>query len=320
MQNKFRFWLFLNEGSVGSFMSILKKGINKTGESLESYSFLAPAYLIFIIFIFIPVLRSFYLSFFDYSLLSFNNPEFAKFANYLELINDDVFWVALKNTVVYSLGTVPVKVAIGLFIALMLDSNKLIGKTFFKTTYFIPVVTSMVASSIIWTMVFNSSEFGLANRLISILGVTPKGWLADSNYAMFSVITMSIWKSVGQCMIIYIAGLQGIPLEVYEAADIDGATSWKKFLHVTLPLLKPTTFFLLTTQIIGAFQVFTQTYIMTGGGPGYSTITLLNLLYTKGFQEFDMGYTSTLAVGLFVTLLLMTIILRKLFQSDEVTY
>jgi len=301
-------------------MSILKKGINKTGESLESYSFLAPAYLIFIIFIFIPVLRSFYLSFFDYSLLSFNNPEFAKFANYLELINDDVFWVALKNTVVYSLGTVPVKVAIGLFIALMLDSNKLIGKTFFKTTYFIPVVTSMVASSIIWTMVFNSSEFGLANRLISILGVTPKGWLADSNYAMFSVITMSIWKSVGQCMIIYIAGLQGIPLEVYEAADIDGATSWKKFLHVTLPLLKPTTFFLLTTQIIGAFQVFTQTYIMTGGGPGYSTITLLNLLYTKGFQEFDMGYTSTLAVGLFVTLLLMTIILRKLFQSDEVTY
>ncbi|HLV09991.1 MAG TPA: sugar ABC transporter permease [Halanaerobiales bacterium] len=305
---------------MGSFMSILKKGINKTGESLESYSFLAPAYLIFIIFIFIPVLRSFYLSFFDYSLLSFNNPEFAKFANYLELINDDVFWVALKNTVVYSLGTVPVKVAIGLFIALMLDSNKLIGKTFFKTTYFIPVVTSMVASSIIWTMVFNSSEFGLANRLISILGVTPKGWLADSNYAMFSVITMSIWKSVGQCMIIYIAGLQGIPLEVYEAADIDGATSWKKFLHVTLPLLKPTTFFLLTTQIIGAFQVFTQTYIMTGGGPGYSTITLLNLLYTKGFQEFDMGYTSTLAVGLFVTLLLMTIILRKLFQSDEVTY
>ena len=156
--------------------------------------------------------------------------------------------------------------------------------------------------------------------MLSLFNLAPKGWLADSGLAMFSVIVMSIWKDLGYCVLIYLAGLQGIPVDLYEAADIDGVSNWQKLWYVTLPLLKPTTFFILTTQIIGAFQVFTQTYVMTGGGPGYSTTTIINLLYTKGFQEFNMGYASALAVLLFGSLLLLTMVQKRLFKAEETIY
>jgi multiple sugar transport system permease protein len=291
----------------------------KMGEMLESYTFLAPAFVIFIFFTFIPVIWSFYLSVFNYSLLSFRAPEYVGYQNFREIFQDKVFWVSVNNTIVYALGTVPVRLALGLFIALLLN-NKLFALKFYRTSYFLPVVTSMVAAGIIWSLVFDAGNAGLANRVLMLCKAKPAGWLADSKLAMLAMIIMSTWKDLGYCMLIYLAGLQGIPMELYEAADIDGTSSWQKFWHVTLPLLKPTTFFILTTQIIGAFQVFTQTYVMTGGGPGYSTTTLINLLYIKGFQEFNMGYASALAVLLFITLLLLTIFQKRVFKADETIY
>lgn len=291
--------------------------LGKIGQTLECYTFLAPAYVVFILFIFIPVGRSVYLSFFEYSLLSMRAPFFVGFENYMEMLNDKVFWTAVKNTVVYVLGTVPFRIALSLLIAVLLDSGRLYFKNFFRTCYFLPVVTSMVACAIIWRLIFDAGPAGVANRFIGIFGGSPQGWLADSSLAMLSVIIMSIWKDLGYCMMIYLAGLQGISPELYEASSIDGATAWQNFWHVTLPMLKPTTFFIVTTQMITSFQVFTQTYVMTGGGPGYSTTTLINYLYELGFNEFRMGYASTVAFILFIGLLIFSATLRRVFQAEE---
>lgn len=292
----------------------------RVGELLESYSMIAPAYMVFLVFIFIPVAWSFYLSLFDYSILSLKHPEFAGLKNFAKMFGDSVFRVSVWNTVRYSLGTVPARLVLGLALALLLDQKNLFGKNFLRTVYFLPVVTSMVAASIVWSLVFNASEAGLANQMLKAVGFPPKGWLADSKLAMLSVCVMSVWKELGYVMTIFLAGLQGIPLELYEAAAIDGATGWQKIRFITIPLLRPTTFFILVTEVIGSFQVFTQTYVMTGGGPGYSTTTLINLLYTKGFFEFDMGYASALAVTLFLGLLLLSWVMRRAFRAEEIVY
>ncbi|MGE5584377.1 MAG: carbohydrate ABC transporter permease [Bacillota bacterium] len=292
----------------------------RVGELLESYSMIAPAYMVFLVFIFIPVAWSFYLSLFDYSILTLKHPEFAGLENFAKMFGDSVFRVSVWNTVRYSLGTVPARLVLGLALALLLDQKNLFGKNFVRTVYFLPVVTSMVAASIVWSLVFNASEAGLANQMVKALGFAPKGWLADSKLAMLSVCVMSVWKELGYVMTIFLAGLQGVPLELYEAAAIDGATGWQKIRFITIPLLRPTTFFILVTEAIGSFQVFTQTYVMTGGGPGYSTTTLINLLYTKGFFEFDMGYASALAVTLFLGLLLLSWVMRRAFRAEEIIY
>ncbi|MGE5574173.1 MAG: carbohydrate ABC transporter permease [Bacteroidota bacterium] len=292
----------------------------RVGELLESYSMIAPAYMVFLVFIFIPVAWSFYLSLFDYSILTLKHPEFAGLENFAKMFGDSVFRVSVWNTVRYSLGTVPARLVLGLALALLLDQKNLFGKNFLRTVYFLPVVTSMVAASIVWSLVFNASEAGLANQMVKALGFAPKGWLADSKLAMLSVCVMSVWKELGYVMTIFLAGLQGVPLELYEAAAIDGATGWQKIRFITIPLLRPTTFFILVTEAIGSFQVFTQTYVMTGGGPGYSTTTLINLLYTKGFFEFDMGYASALAVTLFLGLLLLSWVMRRAFRAEEIIY
>lgn len=292
----------------------------RVGELLESYSMVAPAYIIFLVFIFIPAAWSFYLSLFDYNILSLKHPEFVGFDNFANMFGDSVFRVSVWNTVRYSLGTVPARLVLGLALALLLDQKHLLGKNLLRTVYFLPVVTSMVAASIVWSLVFNASEAGLANQLLKALGSAPKGWLADSKLAMLSVCIMSIWKELGYVMTIFLAGLQGIPLELYEAATIDGATGWQRIRFVTIPLLKSTTFFVLVTEVLGSFQVFTQTYVMTGGGPGYSTTTLINLLYAKGFSEFDMGYASAVAVTLFLALLLLSWLMRRVFRAEEIIY
>lgn len=301
-----------------------KKGaralLYKAGELLESYSMVAPAYVVFLVFIFIPVAWSFYLSLFKYSILSLKHPDFAGLENFVKMFGDNVFRVSVWNTVCYSLGTVPACLVLGFALALLLDQKNLFGKNFLRTVYFLPVVTSMVAASIVWSLVFNASEAGLANQMLKALGFAPKGWLADSELAMLSVCIMSVWKALGYDMTIFLAGLQGIPLELYEAAAIDGATGWQKIWFITIPLLRPTTFFILVTDALGSFQVFTQTYVMTGGGPGYSTTTLVNLLYTKGFLEFDMGYASALAVTLFLGLLLLSWVMRRAFRAEEIVY
>ncbi|MEQ8158908.1 MAG: sugar ABC transporter permease, partial [Mesotoga sp.] len=157
----------------------------------------------------------------------------------------------------------------------------------------------------------------LANRLLAAFGLESKGWLSDSRLAMFSIVIVMVWKDFGYNMLIYLAGLQNIPEELYQAAELDGASKLQRILKITLPLLKPTTFFLSVTTIIGSFQIFTPIYIMTGGGPGYATTTLVNYLYTKGFQEFEMGYATAISFVLFVILLGLTIVQRKLSRGSD---
>jgi len=293
--------------------------MKKIREYLHITGFLFPSYIIFIVFIFFPLIYSFYLSFFKYSLLSYSSAKFIGLENYIKLIHDSIFWVSLKNTFVFTLGTVFPSMAIGLFFAVILN-EKLKLRNFFRTAYFIPVVTSLVAASIIWSLVLDSTDAGLVNALLVKLGIAPQAWLSSSRWALFSVIIMNIWKNVGYVMLIYIAGLQGIPNQLYEAISIDGAGGLGKFFYITLPLLKPSTSFVFTTSMISSFQVFTPVYIMTGGGPGYSSNTIVNYLYQRGFQDFKMGYASTIAYALFTILFIMTMLQKKYLRADEVLY
>ncbi|MEA4884489.1 MAG: sugar ABC transporter permease [Clostridia bacterium] len=297
-----------------------RSATHKIGEALELYTMVAPAYMVFLVFIFVPVAWAFYLSFFDYSILSLTSPKFTGIKNYIRVFADPVFRIALWNTFRYSLGTVAPRIVLGLGFALLLDQKHLIGKNVFRACYFLPVVTSMVAASIVWSLVFNASPDGLANQFLAVFGASPKGWLANSRLAMPSVCVVGVWKDLGYVMTIYIAGLQGVPLELYEAGAVDGVTTWQRIRYITIPLLRPTTFFILVTEILGSFQVFTETYVMTEGGPGYSTTTLINLLYSKGFKEFDMGYASGLAVALFLGLMALSWALRRMFRADEIVY
>lgn len=293
--------------------------MKKAREYLQITGFLFPSYIVFIVFIFFPLVYSFYLSFFKYSLLSYGSAKFIGLENYIKLIHDSIFWVSLKNTFIFTLGTVIPSMAIGLFFAVILN-EKLKLRNFFRTAYFIPVVTSLVAASIIWSLVLDSTDAGLVNALLLKLGIAPQAWLSSSRWALFSVIVMNIWKNAGYVMLIYIAGLQGIPNQLYEAISIDGAGGLGKFFYITLPLLKPTTSFVFTTSMIGAFQVFTPVYIMTGGGPGYSSNTIVNYLYQRGFQDFKMGYASTIAYALFLILFIMTMLQKKYLKADDVLY
>ena len=288
--------------------------MRKIKDSLKIAGFLLPSYSIFF-----PLIYSFYLSFFHYSLLSYNAPRFTGLQNYITLLKDPIFWVSLKNTMTYTIGTVIPTMGIGLFMAIILNS-KLKLKNFFRTAYFIPVVTSLVAASIIWSLILDSTDAGLVNSFLVQLGIPPQAWLSSSRWALFSVIIVNIWKNIGYVMIIYIAGLQSIPEQLYEAITIDGAGEWEKFYYITLPLLKPTTSFVFTTSLIGSFQVFTPVYIMTGGGPGYSSNTIVNYLYQQGFQNFRMGYASTIAYALFTILFVMTILQKKYLKAEEVLY
>ncbi len=282
-------------------------------------AFLFPSYAIFVVFIFIPLVYSFYLSFFKYSLLSYGAPKFVGLGNYLTLLHDEAFWISLKNTLVYTVGTVFPTMAIGLLLAVIMN-RQLWLRNLLRTLYFIPVVTSLVAASIIWSLVLDSTDAGLVNGLLIKLGIAPQAWLSSSKWALFSVIVMSIWKNIGYVMLIYLAGLQSIPDQLYEAVSIDGAGEIGKFFHITLPLLKPTTAFVFTTSMISSFQVFTPVYVMTGGGPGYSSNTIVNYLYQRGFQDFKMGYASTIAYALFAILFAITVLQKRYLQAEDILY
>ncbi|HDM70201.1 MAG: sugar ABC transporter permease [Thermotoga sp.] len=286
-------------------------------DTIVSYLFCAPAYLIFTIFIFVPIIWSFILSFTDYSLLTFGKPEFVGLANYIELFKDPVFLRAVLNTIYYSILYVPTTLVIGFIFALMLNDD-FPGRNFFRLSMFIPVVVPMVVASIVWMLILSAHPTSLANRLLGLFGIPPKGWLTDPKLAMLSVAMVMVWKTFGYKMLLYLAAMQSIPYELYESAELDGATGWKKTIYITIPLLKPTTFFLVVTSVIDSFQIFTPIYIMTGGGPGYATTTLVNYLYEKGFKEFEMGYASAISYVLFLMLIILTFIQKKGFGSEEI--
>ncbi|NSW89420.1 MAG: sugar ABC transporter permease [Firmicutes bacterium] len=285
-------------------------------EKAGYYLFLAPAYIIFAVFIFWPVIHSLYLSFFKYNMMTIKVAQFNGIQNYLSLLHDKVFTVSVVNTVYFVIGTIPFEMVLGLLIALIINSSFVRLKTVYKVGFYIPYVSSMVAVSIIWTIIFNPTPNGLINTLLIKAGMQPLGWISDSKLALPTVMLLVIWKEIGYIMIIYLSGLASIPGEIYEAAALDPISTFKKLIYITLPLLKPTIIFLLITQVIASFQVFTPVNVMTGGGPGYSTMTIVNYLYKKGFEEYNMGSASAVAYVLFVMLLLLTMIQNKISKSE----
>jgi multiple sugar transport system permease protein len=222
------------------------------------------------------------------------------------LLDTPLFWTTLRNTLYYTLLFIPGAVILPLLVAVVMN-QPLRGITLYRSIYFLPVVTSTVAVALVWQWLYNP-EFGPINYLLDLAGIKGPAWIASPTWAMPALVVMSVWQVIGYNMVIYLAGLQGIPEEYYEAAAIDGATRWRQFFYITAPLISPTTFFVLIISIIGSLQVFEQTYILTQGGPAYSTLTIAFYIYQQAFQFFHMGFGAALSYVLFLIILLLTLI------------
>jgi multiple sugar transport system permease protein len=258
---------------------------------LRGIAFLSPWLIGFVVFTAVPVGLSLYYSFCDYSLLQ--PPVFQGLANYSALSRDPIFWQALRNTLVYGVVALPLATVVSLGVAMLLNA-KIRGVTIYRTVVFLPSLVPVVASAMLWLWLFNA-RLGIINTTLSALGVSdPPAWLADVRWAMPALILMSLW-GVGNTIVIYLAGLQDVPRELYEAAEIDGASPLRQSWHVTLPFISPVIFFNLIMGIIGTLQVFATPFIMTGGGPARSTYFYTMYLYDNAFSYLKMGYASAMA-------------------------
>lgn len=275
------------------------------------YAFVFPVIFTFLVFQFYPTIYSFYISFFEWSLMG--DHEFIGWENYARALRDDVFHASLRNAFYYALS-VPGRMALGLLLALMAFQS-VRGKGLLRLMYFTPYITSWVVASIIWKWLFQPD--GLINTALGWIGLPGQEWLGSPILAMPAIIVMSIWKTAGFDMMVYLAALTGIPSDLYEVADIDGATPWQRFWYITFPLLRPTTLFLAIIGLISAMQLFTQTYVMTGGGPGRATIAPVQYIYENAFRIYDMGYASALGYLVFLIILVLTLIQFRLFRSND---
>ena len=307
-------------------------------DAVAGWLFILPALVIFGTFIFWPILYIFWLSFREWSVITPEKP-FVGLDNYARLLRNDDFQIALRNTLWFSLGVVPTQTALGLILA-VLANRKIRGKSFFRTAFYFPSISSSVVISIIFLWLY--SQRGLINFFLRELGFptpqppwlsNPKGvlamalngigidnvspWLAGPSVALLSIMLMNIWTTMGTMMVVFLAGLQDIPNDMYEAASLDGATRRQQFFDITVPLLRPVIFFVLTLGFIGTFQVFDQIYVMTSGGPAKSTITLGYLIYMEGFGNFSMGYASAIAIVLFAMIMTIFLVQRRIVGSNE---
>lgn len=274
-------------------------------QNLIAYSFILPNLLGFAAFTLIPMTFSLVLAFMHWD--GANVVTWAGIDNFWRLTQDETFRIALGNTFYYVIGTVPPTMIASLALAMLLNQS-LRGRNFFRTTFFFPYVASLVAVAVVWNMLFHPA-MGPVNQLLSALGVeNPPRWTASVDWAMPTVIMASIWKGMGYYMVIYLAALQGIPPYLYEAAEIDGASAWQKFRYITLPMLTPATFFVSIMLTIASFKVFDLIMVMTGGGPGRATNVLVIHTYNTAFREFRFGYSSAIAMVLFVIVLVITIV------------
>ena len=282
-----------------------------------AYIFLAPAISAIFLFFFIPVIAAFIISFTDmdiYSLGDLSSIRFVGINNYMTLLQDPLFWTALKNTFYYVIVAGPLSVAISLGAAVLLNSKLIKFKGIFRLTYFMPVVTTLVAVAIVWRFIYHP-RFGILNYFLGFFGINPVDWLGDPNWAMPAIILLSVWKNFGYNMIIFIAGLQNIPEYLYEAAAIEGAGKWKQFTAITLPMLAPTTIFIALITMIGFFQLFAEPYIMTQGGPINSTLSIVQYMYHEGFKWWNMGYSAAIAFVLFFIIFLGTVMQLKIQKA-----
>ena len=272
-------------------------------EAIEGYLCILPWLLGFLIFQFGPILASFFFSFTDYNIVTYR---WIGLENFRRLFfEDDLFLKSLWNTAFYAAFSVPLGLATALFIAVLLN-QKIPGVSLFRTMYYLPSVTPVVAMSVLWLWLFNPL-YGLLNSLLGAVGIPGPGWLVDPLWSKPAFILMSLW-GIGGAMVIFLAGLQGVPKELHEAATIDGASRWRAFWNVTLPLLGPVLFFNLIMGMIAAFQIFTQAFIITNGGPLNSTLFYVLYLFRQAFRNFRMGYASAMAWILFLIVLILTVI------------
>ncbi|MBV7333753.1 sugar ABC transporter permease [Chloroflexi bacterium TSY] len=276
---------------------------------VTAYLCLLPWMIGFLSFVFGPMLFSLGLSFYESDLLT--RSYFVGLDNYRELFQEELFWKSLRVTFTYAFTTVPLGTTIALLIALVLN-QKLLGLGIWRTIYYLPTVISGVAVSLLWLQIFNPRA-GLLNNFLAIFGIQGPTWLYSSTWALPALIIMSIW-GVGANMLLYLAGLQGIPTHLYEAATIDGANGWRRFWHVTIPMLTPTIFFNVTISLIGAFQFFTQAFIMTEGGPNNATLSMVLFLYRKAFLQIRFGYASAAAWVLFGIIITFTLLFHRSSQ------
>ncbi|WP_261807987.1 carbohydrate ABC transporter permease [Paenibacillus sp. N3.4] len=277
-------------------------------EQVAGYLFILPNFLGVLFFVILPLLFSFMLIFADWDYLKgLAGLSFAGFGNLKKLANDDYLWHALRNNFILTGVTVPSAMAIGLVLAVLLNRH-VYAKGVLRTLFFLPYVSSLVAVSVVWSVLYNAQN-GPINAFLKSLGVdNPPGWLGSASWALPAVIIMIVWTYIGYTMVLYMAGLQGIPKDLYEAASIDGATGMRQFFNITIPMLKPTTFLIAVTLIISTFQVFAVVSVMTQGGPVNSTMVIAYHIYITAFQNFKMGYAAAMSWVLFVIIFSITLI------------
>ena len=286
-----------------------------------AFWFLAPALTVIAVFFFVPVLASALLSLTDfdiYAIASRANLRLVGHGNYVRLLHDPLFWTALKNTAYFVVIGGPLSIAASLGAALLLSAKLVRFKTVFRTIFFLPVVTTLVAVAVVWRYIYHP-RFGLLNYGLSFLGFEPVDWLGDPRFAMPAIILMAVWKNFGFNMVIFVAGLQSIPEQLYEAASIDGATAGQQFRHVTLPMLAPTFVFVALITMIGYFQLFAEPYVMTQGGPSHSTLSIVLLMYQQGFRWWNMGYAAALAFVLFAIILALSLLSMRMRSGVAAT-
>jgi multiple sugar transport system permease protein len=303
-------------GTVTSLRMRLVRTTKAMRKEWTAYLFLAPGLLLFSVFTLFALGFALYLTFHEWSIIEPDKP-FVGLQNYRDMATDPDFRLSVLNTAYFTGGSVPFTMAIGLCLALLLN-QPLRGRGILRTMYFLPAVTPFVVLAIIWKWLYNG-DFGLFNYYLlkTHLIDKPLLFLSDKHLAMPAVILMTVWSGVGFSMIVYLAGLQGIPAELYDAAKVDGAGAWARLRYVTIPMLSPTTLFLLVMGIIGSFQVFTQIFVMTSGGPVERTTTIVYYIYESAFQNYEMGYASTLAFGLFGLLFVFTLVQVRLYRRSE---
>jgi multiple sugar transport system permease protein len=290
--------------------------LRRDHETLSAYLFLAPNAIGFLVFSAIPVLAALVLAFYDWDLLL--GTEFVGLENFRRLLFEDTnFHAAFLNTFYFVAVSVPLSAGLGLAVALLCN-QALRGITVYRAVFLLPYVTITVAVALVWRWLYHP-DLGLINTLLGLVGIDGPAWLVSTRWAMPAIIFLSVWKSFGYNMVLFLAGLQAIPEQLYEAATIDGANAWQRFRHITVPMLSPTTFFVVIISIIGSFQVFDQALVMTGGGPGVATTTLVLFIYQVGFQSFQMGYAAAAAWLLFVVVMVFTVIQFRA-QRRWVTY
>ena len=280
---------------------------------LQGYTFLMPSLLLLTVFVLVPLFFSLFLSFHQWNIISLQKP-FVGLANFRRLWHDALFWNAMKNTAIYTLQ-VPVGMAVALFVAILLN-QRLRGIHLFRTIFFLPSVSSFVAVALVWQWLYQP-QYGLVNFILKQIGLGPVPWLTSPKTALLSIMIMTIWMGIGYQMVIFLAGLQGIPADLYEAATIDGASPWQRFRSITLPLLKPTTFFVLITSVIGSFQVFTSVYVMTQGGPNRATDVVVYNIYQNAWEYLRMGYASAMSWVLFGVILIVTVLQFEILGKRE---